>query len=171
MKKIILAMAMTLLMSGTALAQQNDNKQMRRPDPAQMAQNMTERMVKRYGLDSKQEAKLLELNKEYAGKMPMMGRPRGGRPGMHGGRPGMGGKQPDMNGKQPDMNGKQPGTENHDSTMTPPQRPSKEEMDKRFKEMKADREAYNAKVKKIMTKKQYKKYTEDQEKMRPGHEK
>lgn len=164
MKKIFLAMAMTLLTAGTMVAQQNDNRQMRRPDPAQMAQNMTERMVKRYGLDSKQAASLLELNKEYAGKIPMMGRPHGGRPGMRGGQHGMGGKQPGMDGKQPGM-------ANHDSTMAPPQRPPKEEMDKRFKEMKADREAYNAKVKKIMTKKQYKKYTEDQEKMRPPHEK
>lgn len=161
MKKILLTMVMALALAGVASAQDNDRqKQGQRPDPAQMAQRMTEQMVKKYGLDSKQEASLLELNKQYAGKMPMMGGPRGGRPG---GRPGMGGGQPGMRGGQP-------GGNRPDSAMARRQRPSKEEMDKRMKEMQANREAYNAGVKKIMTKKQYKQFTADQEKMRQrGH--
>ncbi len=135
---------MALATTGMALAQQGDNKERgQRPDPAQMAQRMTEQMAQRYGLDDKQQANILELNKQYAPKMPMM---RGGRPG---GRPG--------------MRGDRPGGMRRDSTMAPRQRPSKEEMEKRFQEMRANREAYNAEVKKIMTTDQYKKFTEDQE--------
>lgn len=135
---------MALVTTGMALAQQDNNRERgQRPDPAQMAQRMTEQMAQRYGLDDKQQASLLELNKQYAPKMPMM---RGGRPG---GRPG--------------MRGDRPGGMRRDSTMAPRQRPSKEEMEKRFQEMRANREAYNAEVKKIMTTDQYKKFTEDQE--------
>lgn len=144
MKKILLTLVMALATTGMALAQQGDNKERgQRPDPAQMAQRMTEQMAQRYGLDDKQQANILELNKQYAPKMPMM---RGGRPG---GRPG--------------MRGDRPGGMRRDSTMAPRQRPSKEEMEKRFQEMRANREAYNAEVKKIMTTDQYKKFTEDQE--------
>lgn len=149
-----MTMVMALVMTGAAFAQQdngNGNGQRRRPNTEQMAQQMTEQMVNRYGLDDTQKASLLELNKKYAGKMPMMGGPRGGRPG---GRPG--------------MRGGQPGGPRPDSTMTQRQRPSKEEMEKRMKEMQATQQAYNAEVQKIMTKKQYKQFTEDQEKMRKG---
>lgn len=154
MKKILMTMVMALVMTGAAFAQQdngNGNGQRRRPNTEQMAQQMTEQMVSRYGLDDTQKASLLELNKKYAGKMPMMGGPRGGRPG---GRPG--------------MRGGQPGGQRPDSTMAQRQRPSKEEMEKRMKEMQATQQAYNAEVQKIMTKKQYKQFTEDQEKMRKG---
>lgn len=148
MKKIFLTMVMAVVMTGVAFAQQDNNNQRRKPNTEQMAQHMTEQMVKQYGLDSKQEASLLKLNKEYAGKMPMMGGPRpGGRPGGQG------------------MKGGQRGGMRPDSAMNNRPRPSKEEMEKNFKEMKANREAYNAEVKKIMTKKQYKQFTEDQEKM------
>lgn len=145
MKKILLTLVMALATTGMALAQQDDNKERgQRPDPAQMAQRMTEQMAQRYGLDDKQQASLLELNKQYASKMPMM---RGGRPG-----------------GRPDMRGDRPGGMRRDSTMAPRPRPSKEEMEKRMQEMKANSEAYNAEVKKILTTDQYKKFTEDQEK-------
>lgn len=170
MKKIFLALALAVMTIGSAFAQ-DDNQKQGRPDPAKMAEHMTEQMVKKYGLDDKQKASLLELNKEYAGKMPMMGR-RGG-PGMRGGRPGgmrpdstmqqrPDGPAPEMNGQQnpPQMNGGQPGGPD----MKNGQRPSKEEMEKMRKEMETNREAYNKGLKKIMTDDQYKKYTEDQQK-------
>lgn len=141
MKKILITLVMAVAMFSVAFAQDDNHKQGNRPDPAQMAQRMTEMMANRYGLDDTQKASLLKLNEEYAGKMPMMGRHRGG-PGMRGGRPG---------GERPD------------SVRAQRPRPSKEEMDKRFKEMEANREAYNAEVKKIMTDSQYKQFTEDQQ--------
>lgn len=150
MKKIIATMVMAVVMVAVAFAQDNNHKHGNRPDPSQMAQKMTEMMVSRYGLNDTQKAGLLTLNKKYAGKMPMMGGPRGGHgPGMKGGRPGMKGGKP--NGMRPD------------STMQRPPRPSNEEMEKHRKEMDANRTAYNAELKKIMTKKQYKQYTEDQQ--------
>lgn len=116
---------MAVVMFSVASAQDNNQRQGNRPDPSQMAQRMTEMMASRYGLDDNQKTNLLKLNTDYAGKLPMMGRPR--------------------------------------------QRPSQEEMDKRFKEMKANQDAYNAEVKKIMTDAQYKQFTENQQRHgRPG---
>lgn len=142
MKKIIATLVMAVAMFSVAFAQNDNQKQGNRPDPAQMAQRMTEMMANHYGLDDSQKASLLKLNTEYAGKMPRMRGPHGGRPGMRGGH--QGGMRPD-------------------STMVQRQRPSKEEMEKRFQEMKATQEAYNAEVKKIMTDSQYKQFTEDQQ--------
>lgn len=152
MKKIFFAFALVsamLLTMATPTFAQDDVQQRRRPDPAQMAERMTEQMVSRYGLDDTQKASLLALNKEYAGKMPMMGGRPGG-PGMRGPRGGGPGMRPDST----------------KTDMQQRQRPSKEEMEKMRKEMDANREAYNAGVKKIMTDDQYKKYTEDQANMR-----
>lgn len=133
-------------MTCVAFAQsENTDRQGRRPNPEQMAQQFTERMASRYGLDDTQKASLLELNKQYAAKMPRMG-------GRHGGRPGM---------------GPRPDGVKRDSTFRP--RLSKEDMEKRHKEMEANREAYNASLKKIMTESQYKQYTDDQAKMRERH--
>lgn len=47
------------------------------------------------------------------------------------------------------------------------QRPSKEEMDQRFQEMRASREAYDKALKEILTDEQYKKYTEDRQRRGP----
>lgn len=159
MKKIFMALALAVMTVSGAFAQDDNMRQGGRPDPAKMAEHITEQMVSKYGLDDKQKASLLELNKEYAGKMPMMGGRPGG-PGMRGPRPD--GMRPDstMRRQRPDMDRQRP-----DSAMSQRQRPSKEQMEKMRKEMEANREAYNAGVKKIMTSKQYKQYTEDQEKM------
>lgn len=164
MKKIIMTLVMALVMTGAAFAGDNNHnahRQDQRPDAAQMAQQMTDRMASRYGLDEKQTASLLELNKEYAGKMPMMGGRHGGKPG---GRPGFPGGRPDRNGGC--QCGNQPEGTPADSAMARPPRPSKEEMEQRQKEMESNREAYNAGVKKIMTSKQYKQYEEDQKNIR-----
>lgn len=142
---------MALAMCSMAFAQDNIQRQGHRPDPAQMAQRMTDMMAQRYGLDDTQKASLLKVNTEYAGKMPMMRRPHHGpRPGMQGGRP---------------------GAMRQDSAQAQRPRPSREEMEKRFKEMRANQEAYNAEVKKILTDEQYTKFTEDQQRHgRPGQQ-
>lgn len=142
MKKLIATLIMAVAMFSVAFAQSDNQNRGNRHDPTQIAQRMTEMMANRYGLDDSQKASLLKLNKEYAGKMPMMRGPRGGRPGMHGGP---------REGMMPD------------SIRTQHPRPSKEEMEKRFKEMRDNRESYNAEVKKIMNASQYKMFTEDQQ--------
>lgn len=152
MKKILATLVMAVLMASMAFAQSENQEQRRRPDPAQMAQRMTEMMAKHYGLNDTQKASLLELNKKYAGKMPMMRRPRGGRPGMHAGRPGE--MRGDSIQRQRPSNGQ----------FEQRQRPSKEEFEQRAKEMKANIDAYNAELKGIMTDDQYKQYTDDVQK-------
>ncbi len=145
MRKAILFFAMMLAVSVSAQTQENEQKR-KAPSKEEMAQKMTDRMVSKYGLSDKQKTKLLELNKEYADKMP--------RPHRGGGPRGGG------NFKKNDSK-----TEGNTSA-TQQARPSKEEMDKKMEQMKENREAYNTKLKKIMTDEQYKKYTEDQQKQR-----
>ena len=79
MKKVMLTMVAVLMMSATAMAQDNNGQRQRRHmDKAEMVKMQTERMVKDYGLDEAQQAKLLELNTQFAGKL-QMGGPRGPR--------------------------------------------------------------------------------------------
>lgn len=145
MKKVILFFALMLTVSVSANAQ-DDNSKRKMPSKEEMAQNITDRMASKYGLSDKQKTKLLELNKEYADKMPRPhrgGAPRGG-------------------------NFKKNDTKTDANTgASQPARPSKEEMDKKMEQMKQNREAYNSKLKEILTDEQYKKYTEDQQKQRP----
>lgn len=152
MKRVLATLVMAVVMFSVAFAQDDNQRQGNRPDPAQMVQQMTERMASRYSLNDNQKAALLKVNTEYASKFPRMGRPHGGRPGMRGGRQG--------------FNGGRPGGQRPDSTQAQRPRPSREEMEQRFKEMRATQEAYNAEVKKIMTDEQYQKFTEDQQNFR-----
>lgn len=73
-----MAIAATMLMSATAMAQ--DDTQVKRERKQmnfeQMAQKRTEHMVKTYGLNEEQAAKLLELNKKRGPQMRPEGRPR-----------------------------------------------------------------------------------------------
>lgn len=120
---------------------------------AEMAQHHTDRMVKMYGLNEQQAKQLLDLNTEYAGKLPM-GFGRKFAQGHHGqGRRGGNWMQGDSLKKQADQA----------TAATAQQRPalSKEEMDKRRAEMKAQRDAYDKKLATIMTDTQFKKYQEN----------
>ena len=114
-------------------------------DRTEMVKNQTDRMVKEYGLNDEQAAKLLELNTSFADKMPRM---RGGQ------RPG-GGQRGGMRQRNTDGNtgataqGERQG------------RPSREEMEARMKEMRANQDAYQGELKKIMTEEQFAKYQED----------
>ena len=84
MKKAMMAIVAAVMMSASALAQ---DAQQQRPQPrmdrGEAAKQRTEQMVKDYALSEEQAQKLLDLNTEYAEKIPMMmGRgPRGGQPG------------------------------------------------------------------------------------------
>lgn len=152
MKKIVVALVALFMLSATAMAQSGDSEK-KRPSKDEMAQMMTERMAKEYGLDDSQKAKLLALNKEYAGKMPMG--PGGGR-GPRGGDFGKGPKGgPNAGEAEPPQL-----TDEQKAEM-------KEKMEARKKEMDANRTAYEKGLKEIMTSSQYKKYQEQRSKMKP----
>jgi len=72
MKTSIITMAAALLLSMSAMAQENqqDGQQGRRQFNAEeFAQQRTEATAKKYGLNEEQTAKLLVLNKKYIGNM------------------------------------------------------------------------------------------------------
>lgn len=139
MKKLMMTMVAALMLTATAMAQENNGRREGRNfDPAEMAKAQTERMVQEYGLNEAQKAKLLELNTQYAGKMRM-----GGRGGQRGGQR---------------FGGPQGG--NQQGGMQQGERPSREQMEARMKEMRENREAYNAELKNILTEEQFSKYEE-----------
>jgi hypothetical protein len=154
MKKIAMAFATMIFMSTAVMAQNNGVQRPERQfDRAEMMKRQAEQMVTTYGLNQEQAEKLEKLNAEYADKLPMgmgMGM-RGGRGG--GQRPGGGGGG---FGNRPNGGGGNMGAPNG-------QRPSREQMEERMKEMRANQEAYNGELKKIMTEEQYKKYEADQQ--------
>ena len=70
MKKIFLTLAAAVLLSASAIAQ-DDNRRQERPrmDRTEMLKMRTEQTAKQYNLDETQTAKLLELNTKYADTM------------------------------------------------------------------------------------------------------
>ncbi len=155
MKHFAIALTAALCMSTATMATtfRQDNKQRQMPTTEQRVQHRTDRMVKRYGLDKNQTAQLLKLNTEYEGKM--------GPRHHHGPRPD--GQQPPRevkkDKKRMSHNGQRPERKGP--------RPSAEMMEK----MKADRNAYNQKLKTIMTPKQYEQYMKDESNMKAPHQK
>lgn len=154
MKKTVLAIAAAILMSATVMAQDDNQQTARRErksmDPAEMVQKRTDATVKAYGLNEEQAAKLLELNKQYAGKMaPRFGH-RGGRPEK--------GMRPDSMRKERPVN--------RERMANKDQRPPRPEGGREgsFEEMRKNMEAYDAELQKIMTEGQYKAYKADREK-------
>lgn len=153
MKKLMIALAATLMMSASAMAQDDKNAERKQFTKEQMVQKRTEGMVKKYELNEEQAAKLQELNAKYADMRFMS--PRGNRPGrMHRGdrdfRPAA---APDS------LRGKGG-------------RPEHNKAD--FQDMRKKMEEYDAQLKAIMTEEQYATYKADREKMmqrgpRPGN--
>lgn len=141
MKKTIFAMAITALLSTSAMAQNDSvNNRPKRMDPTEMVQKRTEGTAKRYGLNEEQTAKLLELNKKYAKNMRPMRpmRPRGEG---------------------------QPPRQGNDSVKQ--QRPNVRPQvnnDERRKKMEEEMTAYNKELQSIMTEEQYKSYQADMQK-------
>ena len=132
MKKILITLVVAMLTT-TAFAQDN-NQRRPRMNQEEMVKMQTEHMAQEYGLDQAQQAKLLELNTKFAGKLHMRG-PRGQR----------GGRGVDA----------QSGATQQ---AQPAERPSREEMEARMKEIQAQRENYNNELKGILTEEQFAKY-------------
>lgn len=141
---MILALVAAFAMTSTVFAQNDNGNNFNRPSKEEMIKARTERTVKRYGLNDEQAKQLLELNTKYADKMR---RPIGPR---HGG-PRMGGKN-------------RPQGQPADSLQRR-QRPNKEQMEARMKEMKATKEAYEKELQGIMTSEQFTKYLDDEKAM------
>lgn len=83
MKKIVFALAMTLVTTATAMAQDDQQAepiQQGKPDKTEMVQRRTDMMAEKLGLNDEQKAQLLELNTKYADRMKHFGA-RGQRPG------------------------------------------------------------------------------------------
>lgn len=152
MKKIVLAIVAAITLSATAMAQNENNQRRERrqqPNRTEMLKQRTDEMVKTYGLNEEQAQQLLELNTKYADKMGAMGGfQRGGNDG----------RRPQMDRRQ------QRGTQGGDTVQAQPQRPTRENMEERRKEMEQNREAYAAELQKIMTEEQYKTYQADMQK-------
>ena len=146
MKKMIVTMMAALLVSTTAMAQEQENPQrpQRKFDKTEMVKHRTDETVSRYKLNDKQAKQLLELNTKYADKMGPRGPHHHGHHGA--GRPPMPPK--DDKAQRPE----------------PPKDDSK--MQERRKEMEANMKAYDAELQKIMTADQFKSYQEDMKKMR-----
>lgn len=140
-------------------------------DKTEMVRCKTQRMVEKYGLNEDQAARLQALNEEYAGKLPT--------PGMHGPgmRPGPGGHGkgflPDegfkpKEGERPQM------TEEQKAARKAAMEKRREEMKKIFEEREKAQAEYDAALKKILTRKQFKAYMKDRENRqehRPGPKK
>ncbi|MGI6242860.1 MAG: DUF4890 domain-containing protein [Prevotella sp.] len=139
MKRIITMIAAVMLIAFTATAQNKEGKQRpRKFDKTEMIKHRTERMVNQYGLNETQAKQLLELNTAYANKMPRMGRRPGKRAMKH-----TVGQMKDGKGMQCKADCK-----------------CMEKMNSFKKERKANRQAYNKKLKSIMTDAQFSKYNE-----------
>lgn len=154
MKHFAIALTAALCMSTATMATtfRQDNKQRQMPTTEQRVQHRTDRMAKRYGLDKSQTAQLLQLNTEFEGKM--------GPRRHHGPRP---------DGQQPPRDVKKDKNRMHQNGQRPEHkgpRPNTEMMEK----MKANRDAYNQKLKAIMTPKQYEQYMKDEAEMKGPHQ-
>lgn len=147
MKKSILTIIATFTLSTSVMAQSENVQAPQNPqmDQTEMIKSQTERMVKEYGLNETQAAQLQELNKNFADKMPRMRGPRQG--GQRGGNGPRGGMRPRNN-------------DGATAQGQAPERPSREQMEARMKEMRENMEAYEAGLKKIMTEEQFAKYQE-----------
>ena len=75
MKKFLFAAVAALMLCGGLSAQERNQNGSRRPDPKEMIQRMTDRMVERYGLNADQAKELKTLNEAFVGKMHRAGGP------------------------------------------------------------------------------------------------
>ena len=155
MKKMILAIAAVITMSANVMAQDDQQQQGPQPrqfDRAEMMKQRTEQVVKDYGLNEEQAQKLLELNNQFAEKLPMMMMGRGAMGGPRGQRP-QAGQQRRERPQQADTarRGQMRGERGNRPMM------SREEMMKNM-------EAYNSELEKIMTPEQFAKYKDDMQK-------
>ena len=191
MKKITLILAVVLVgLSATAQEAKNERRGQRRPQPEQMAQMATRQMAERYSLTADQVKAVADLNRQYAGKVPMhfgFENDRGRGPQARGGRlpQGQNGEQPHAQNGQRPQRSEQPQAQNGGRPQSQagerpqlggqPQaqhggrpdfsdghRPQRQELTKeQQKQLKKDRKAYTKGLKKIMDKTQFKAYQKD----------
>lgn len=155
MKKMVLAMVASIMMSMVAMAQDGEKKEARKFDRTEMVKQRTDMTVKRLGLNEEQAAKLLELNTRYMGKMggPMMGR---------GQRPGRMNKADLQTARSHEKVDSLKPFEKKDSLQRPGGRMRSMEDGRKV------REAYDAELKQILTQEQYEQYKTDEKKMFQG---
>lgn len=140
MKRISFLMMALLLMGGIVMAQGN-RRGNRAMDPKARAERMTERMAKEYSLNDVQKRQLMEVNLAMAEQMG-----------------------PRSKNMRPAKRGRACVTDScycqeykgKSSKMT------KEDRQKMYQEMKSAKEAYDAKLQKIMTQDQYAAYLRNQ---------
>lgn len=128
-----------LMTFGIAMAQSPERGSKRHMDSKARAERITERMAKEFSLNDSQKQKLLTLNLSITDKMSS--------------------KQSVKHTHKDKKAGKKECT-CKDHKKAP--KITKEERVKRHEAMKASRDAYNAKVKEIMTKEQYEAFTKKQ---------
>ena len=148
MKTTILAIAAALMMSATAMAQDNQaqGQRPRQMDRTEMIKARTDYMVKEYGLNDEQAQKLLALNTEYAEKMPMM-RGQRGQGQRQQGQAGQG-QRPERREGQAGQ-GQRPERQQGDS-LRRGQRGQGQRQQMNPEEMRKNMEAYNAELEKII---------------------
>lgn len=164
MKKIIMTLIATLLMGGMVMAQ-SEQRGKKVVEPKERAERMTERMAKEYSLNDKQKAQLLEANLilvEKVGNRPMQ--PRHQR------------MKQDAGNKEcacccacsQKARHKSEASRGNKKNLTDAERTQRKvEMQKRHEEMKEVSDAYDAQLKKILTKQQYEEYTKKKNEKRP----
>lgn|SRR5574344_434659 len=180
MKKYVLAViaVFTMSMAFAQAPQEGFRPQLSNKNKTELAQKRTDKMVRKYGLNDKQAKELLALNTEYQGKIGIPGGKEKGRR-MHTCdcpccKMMMEMMQQCMqhNGPRPEMNdsahkGRMPMMQMNDSThkgrmpmmqMGGEKKIDRAKMEEMMKERKAAREEYNAKLAKIMNKKQFSQY-------------
>ncbi|MBQ9356977.1 MAG: DUF4890 domain-containing protein [Prevotella sp.] len=161
MKKIVMAIAALFIASASIMAQNsNDQQGPQQPpqmDRTQMIQQHTQQMVTEYGLSAEQAQQLLQLNTEFADRIPMFFRPgpRGGqRPDSlqrapRGQRPQQGARRGGQRQARPDSLGRR-GPNG-----------GRPQMDRQ--QMQQNMEAYNQQLQTIMTAEQYAQFQQNQQ--------
>ena len=172
MKKTTFICAAALMMGTVAFAQPGPQGPKPEFNQEEATQKKTEMMAEKYGLDEDQQAKLLELNTEYAEVLAPQGGHRGGpRPG----GPEMG---PRPEGPQGPEMGPRPEEPQEKPELTEEQKEElKAKMEERKAEMEAAKaefeakmaerkekiEAYEAELKSLLGDEQFEQYKKDQE--------
>lgn len=160
MKKIAMAIAALIMTSASLMAQNSNDQQSQQQPPqmdrTQMIQQQTQQMVTEYGLNEEQAQQLLQLNTEFADRIPMFFRP-GPR----------GGHRPDSlqrapRGQRPPQQGARRGGQRQarpDSLGHRGPNGGRPQMD--MQQMRQNMEAYGQQLQTIMTAEQYARFQQN----------
>lgn len=148
MKKTIFSLVALLSLSLTSMGQSAPEGRGGHFDKHKMAKERTERMVKEYKLNKTQAAQLLQLNEEFAQSFPKP-RPGGPRHGM---------KKPQADATTGATRQAPPQKPDSTTVMPAPHERGKGAVRMNPQMMRQKMKAYDARIKQIFTKKQYKKY-------------